>query len=196
MEEILPLNSILKNKHYKDIVLYASQILEQFVISDMLFARVLDVILRYSLMIYPNIPPKYLYFSAYFIILRHPFSYPTKITRESFVEEIKLKYPNYRISTLDWYLREIIEKLKFVRIHDPNSFPYYIDPISLILKAIDYTTYDFYRDSVFNSLINKQVINYIILIDQIIDSLLNKLKILPKVFEKDLRDIVKEKIPV
>ncbi len=61
--------------------------------------------------------------AAYYIISRHPFSFPAHETKKEFCQKFSL--PS---SSLDYCVEKITTSLNYIRILDDMNFPYFIDP--------------------------------------------------------------------
>ena len=91
----------------------------------------LDLIRRYVSMEGTPREPDSLYAAALFMISRHPWSHPNPMTKNEFASRFRLKE-----TSIDWYTDSIIEKLGFLKLHDSNQFPFYVDPIGTIAAGL------------------------------------------------------------
>lgn len=72
--------------------------------------------------------------------------------------------------------------------------PYFIDRSSLIFTVTNSITHSHLSESLISAIVNKKIPDVNIIVDDIVSILIERLKILPEVFEDSLRNIVLEMI--
>ena len=182
------LNTIILNDEYiRNIIKEANKIYKNFNLDIDIIPVALDIIIRYIKKTIPSEPREknVLYLAAYYIVKRHPFAYPSYITRESFSIPFDIK-----TTSLDWYVNRILSDLNFIRIHDSQMKPYFIDRASLIFTVTHSIARSQLSEFLINAVINKKMHDVNIIVDDIVAILLDRLKILPEIFRRSVRTIV------
>ena len=123
--------------------------------------------------------------AVYYIVLRNPHSYPNDTSRDDVARLFDI-----RVSSLDWHVKNIIEDLSLIKIHDMHMRPYFYHDLSLINTIIISQCNEYLGSHIIDSIINNKIIDIDIITDQICDKVLKRLRILPEIFEISLRDII------
>ena len=177
----------LNDKYIRNIIDEANELLSKFNLKKDIIPVALDIIIRYIKNAVPSEPreKEVLYLAAYFISIRHPFSYPSNITREGFSYQ-----SNIKITSLDWYVNRILSDLNFIRMHGPEGKPYFLDRTSLIFTVTRSITRSQLSEFLINAIINKKMPEVNTIVDQILTILIIRLRILPEIFRRSLRNLV------
>ncbi len=151
----------------------------------------LDIMIRYIKTSIPSEPREkdILYLAAYFIAIRHPFAHPSHVTRDSWAEQFDIK-----TTSLDWYINRILTDLDFLRVHDARTTPYFIDRASLIYTVTSSITHSNLSEFLINAILSKKIPDVNVIVDKIVGTLIDRLKILPNVFRRSLANIVLDMI--
>ncbi|MFX1452135.1 MAG: hypothetical protein ACFFCM_14965 [Promethearchaeota archaeon] len=181
----------MNDKYIRKIIYEANQLYRKYDLDKNIITVALDIAVRYIKKAIPSEPREknVLYCSAYFIAIRHPFSYPSQITRDGFADQFNIK-----TTSLDWYINRILTDLSFIRIHDLQTIPYFIDPTSLIFTVTTSIIHSNLSESLINAVLTQKIPDVNILVDKILGVLIDRLKILPNVFKRSLRGLVLETI--
>ena len=131
------------------------------------------------------------YAAALYIVTRHPWSYPNPLTKSAFATKLVMKE-----SSLEWYTESICEKLGFSVLHDSTQLPFFMDPKGTIASVVDSVVRSSVSEEVVSSIISRNVAAPEHLAEKIVDQLCNVVKIVPKVFQQELYNLVRRKIEV
>ena len=181
----------LNDKYIRKIIYEANHLYSKHDLDKNIIPIALDISIRFIKNSIPSEPREknVLYCAAYFIAIRHPFSQPSYVTRDGFADQFNIK-----TTSLDWYINRILTELDFIRIHDLNQLPYFIDKTSLIHTVTISIIHSNLSESLINAVLNKKIPDVNILVDKIIGILIDRLKILPEVFKRSLRGLVLDTI--
>ncbi len=177
----------LNDKYIRKIIYEANHLYNKYDLDKNIIPVALDISIRYIKNSIPSEPREkdVLYCAAYFIAIRHPFSHPSNVTRDGFADQFNIK-----TTSLDWYINRILTELNFIRIHDLQTIPYFIDPTSLIYTVTISIIHSNLSENLINAIIYKKLPDVNILVDKITGILVDRLKILPEIFKRSLRGLV------
>ncbi|MHA1380253.1 MAG: hypothetical protein ACTSRG_17905 [Candidatus Helarchaeota archaeon] len=183
--------NILNEEYIRKIISDANLLFSKYDLDKDIIPVALDIIIRY---IHSSIPAEprekdILYAAAFFIAIRHPFSHPSSVTRDSLAEKFGIK-----TTSLDWYINKILTELEFLRVHDEKSIPYFIDRNSLIFTVTISIIHSQLSESLLKAIISNKVPDINSVVDKIINILIDRLRILPSIFKRSLRSIVLDMI--
>ena len=116
-----------------------------------------------------------------YVVNRLPASYPNHGSKKEFAEKLEVSE-----TSLDWYVNSIIESLGFFTLRDRKNFPYYIEKDGITFVVISSVVKAFVEESVVQGLIEVKPFDIKNVVDQILDMLITKLRIVPPVFRRDL----------
>lgn len=181
----------LNDKYIRKIIYEANHLYSKYDLDKNIIPIALDISIRYIKNSIPSEPREkdVLYCAAYFIAIRHPFSHPSYVTRDGFADQFNIK-----TTSLDWYVNRILTELDFIRIHDLNQLPYFVDRNSLIHTVTISIIHSNLSESLLNAILYKKMPDVNIIVDNIIGILVDRLKILPDVFKRSLRSLVLDTI--
>ncbi|MCK5299041.1 MAG: hypothetical protein KAJ76_09055, partial [Candidatus Heimdallarchaeota archaeon] len=95
----------------------------------------------------------------------------------------RLKVPE---TSLDWYVSSITENLEFFTLRDRKNFPYYVERDGITFAVISSVVKVFVEESIVQGLAELKPFDIKNVVDQILDMLITKLRIVPPVFRRDL----------
>lgn len=163
--------------------------LEQFGINRTVILEVISMINRF-LRINGKIPHNLFKFliSAYYIITRHPITFPLHDSKKKFCRKFGLQ-PN----SLDYCVEKILRVLNIIKILDDKNYPYFLDSQNDIY-------YDITRDIVkakvekvrMNFLLYNQPINSQILSEDLVAEIIFEKKIFPEELFRQFYEIIFE----
>ena len=119
--------------------------------------------------------------AALYIVNRLPASHPNHGSKKEFAE--RLKVPE---TSLDWYVSSINENLEFFTLRDRKNFPYYVERDGITFAVISSVVKVFVEESIVQGLAELKPFDIKNVVDQILDMLITKLRIVPPVFRRDL----------
>ncbi len=186
---------ILNEKFVKEHVRAAHAYYEKYKLDPNFSVIAIDYVIRYIKVIMPAIPrdTEVLYAAAYFIALKHPFSYPNYHTKESHARKFGIK-----VSSLSWYVQRILEDINFIRLHDDQARPYYIDSNSLISAVLHSITSASLHEHLIKTIVNETLPDVFEVQEKVISTLIENLRIIPEVFRRELQfyvhDLIKDQI--
>ncbi len=124
--------------------------------------------------------------SCLFIASRNPWSHPNHRSKKDFADHFQIK----KISSLEWYLSNLVEKLGLIIIYDDYHFPYFLDPEDVMFSVITSVIKTELENSFVKALLEVETFNKGVLIEEIIDILVNRLKVIPTDFSREIGKIV------
>ena len=128
------------------------------------------------------------FIAAYYIISRHPFSFPAHETKNEYCEKFGLQ-----VSSLEYCVEKISDSLNYIKILDDMNFPYFVDPkrdIALnVIKKLIKSKVD---KAMMNFLLCHQSINSQILSEELVHEVVFEQKAFPEELFRQLYDIVFE----
>ncbi len=128
------------------------------------------------------------FIGAYYIISRHPFSFPAHETKKEYCQKFNLP-----VSSLEYCVEKITDSLNYIKILDDMNFPYFIDPkrdISLnVIKKLIKTKVD---KAMMSFLLSHQSINAQILTEELVYEVIFEQKAFPEELLRQLYKIVFE----
>jgi hypothetical protein len=144
--------------------------------------------------------PEAFYAAALYIAFRHPKTYPNLVPRSFFsstdskttkrhpAEPLFSKGFAAKDSSIDWYAKRIVEKLKIIVLYDERGLPYFLESTGPIYRLIDALSEEVAVDAVLTS----YIVNRRELLEPILSGLLGRifdvLRLLPKVFYNSIYD--------
>ena len=147
----------------------------------------IDIIIRYLIKIGSSWPREknVLYIAALYVADRHPFSHPNPTSRYDYAKKFHVK-----TSSINWYVTRITQELQFFKLFDTHSRPYFIDSsgiIHVLSESISRTQVNkyFIRNVALNESIEKNII-----VDDIVSQLVDKLRLIPSIFRRELRRLI------
>lgn len=130
------------------------------------------------------------FIAAYYVISRHPFSFPAHETKKGFCQKFSLP-----VSSLEYCVEKITGSLNYIKILDDMNFPYFIDPkrdISLnFIKKLIKVKVD---KAMMSFLLSNQSINSQILTEELVYEVIFRQKAFPEELFRQLYEIVHEYI--
>ncbi len=128
------------------------------------------------------------FIAAYYVILRHPFSFPAHETKKVFCQEFGLP-----VSSLEYCVEKITDSLNYIKILDDMNFPYFIDPkrdisLSFIKKLIKVKV----DKAMMSFLLSHQSISSQILTEELVYEVIFEQKAFPEELFQQLYKIVFE----
>lgn len=177
----------LKNEYIQSYVKEAYQFYIKNDVKEAYNFYAIDIIIRYLIRLGSSWPRErnVLYIAALYVADRHPFSYPNPTSRYEFAKRFQIK-----TSSINWYVNRITDELKFFKLFDSHSRPYFIDSsglIHVITASISQTRVNeyFIRQVALDEPIEENIIA-----DDIIAQLVDKLRLIPPIFRRELRRLV------
>ena len=128
------------------------------------------------------------FIAAYYIISRHPFSFPAHETKKEFCQKFGIP-----VSSLEYCVEKITGSLNYIKILDDMNFPYFVDPkrdISLnVIKKLIKSKVD---KAMMSFLLSHQSINSQILTEELVYEVIFEQKAFPEELFRQLYKIVFE----
>jgi hypothetical protein len=128
------------------------------------------------------------FIAAYYIISRHPFTFPAHETKQEYCEKFGLQ-----VSSLEYCVEKITDSLNYIKILDDMNFPYFVDPkrdIALnVIKKLIKSKVD---KAMMNFLLCHQSINSQILSEELVHEVVFEQKAFPEELFRQLYEIVFE----
>lgn len=126
------------------------------------------------------------FIAAYYIISRHPFSFPAHESKKGFCEKFSLP-----VSSLEYCVEKITDSLNYIKILDDMNFPYFVDPkrdigLNVIKKLIKCKV----DKAMMNFLLCHQSINSQILSEELVYEVVFEQKAFPEELFRQLYEIV------
>jgi hypothetical protein len=183
--EIEVLNT--KDRITIDLIKDGEEFLKQFDIDQDFILDTVSLIYRY-LRIKGKIPHNLykFYIAAYYIVTRHPFSFPAHESKKDFCNKFNLE-----ISSLEYCVDKIISRFGYIKILDDMNFPYFIDPerdLSLeIIKNIVKSKID---AAMMKFLLYNKPVNSQILTEELVTDIVFEHKAFPEELFRQLYAIV------
>ncbi|GAG41463.1 unnamed protein product, partial [marine sediment metagenome] len=104
------------------------------------------------------------FIAAYYIISRHPFSFPTHETKKVFCQKFGLP-----VSSLEYCVEKMKDSLNYIKILDDMNFPYFIDPKrDISLNVIKKLIRSKVEKAMMSFLLSQQSINSQILTEELV----------------------------
>jgi hypothetical protein len=174
-----------------DLLKDGQEFLEQFDINPNFLLDTVSLVYKY-LRNNGKIPHNlYKFFiAAYYIISRHPFSFPAHETKKEFCDKFDLP-----VSSLEYCVEKITDSLDYIKILDDMNFPYFVDPkrdISLnVIKKLIKAKVD---KAMMGFLLCDQSVNSQILTEELVYEIVFEQKAFPEELFRQLYEIVFEYI--
>jgi hypothetical protein len=172
-----------------DLLKDGQDFLEQFEINSNFLLDTVSLVYKY-LRNNRKIPHNLFKFfiAAYYVILRHPFSFPAHETKKDFCQKFGLP-----VSSLEYCVEKITGSLNYIKILDDMNFPYFIDPkrdvsLSFIKKLIKAKV----DRAMMSFLLSHQSINSQILTEELVYEVIFEQKAFPEELFRQLYKIVFE----
>ncbi len=187
IQEYLNLPIALKNEYIQSYVKEAFKFYTNNQVKQEYAFYAIDIIIRYLIKLGPSWPREknVLYVAALYIADRHPISHPNPTSRFDFAKRFHIK-----TSSINWYVNRITQELSFFKLFDTHSRPYFIDSSGIIYVL---------SSSISRTQINKFFIQHValndpieknIIVDDIVEQLIDKLRLVPSVFRRELRRLI------
>jgi hypothetical protein len=119
--------------------------------------------------------------SALYVVYRLPASYPNHMSKREFADRL-----NVTEKSLDWYSNSIVERLEFFTLRDKKNFPYYVERDGTVYAVITSVVKVFVEEAIVQGWVDIRPFDIKNIVSQILDMLINKLRIVPSAFRKDL----------
>jgi len=119
--------------------------------------------------------------AALYIVNRLPASYPNHSSKKEFAGKLGVEE-----TSLEWYTNSIVNKLGFFTLRDRQNFPYYVERDGITFAVISSVAKVFVEKSIIQGFAEIKQFNTKNIVDQILDMLISKLRIVPPVFRRDL----------
>ncbi len=119
--------------------------------------------------------------AALYIVNRLPASYPNHSSKKEFASRLGVEE-----TSLEWYTNSLVNKLGFFTLRDRQNFPYYVERDGITFAVIASVTKVFVEESIVQGFAEIKPFDVKNIVDQILDMLISKLRIVPPVFRKDL----------
>ncbi|MHA1244886.1 MAG: hypothetical protein ACTSP7_09985, partial [Candidatus Heimdallarchaeota archaeon] len=119
--------------------------------------------------------------AALYIVNRLPASYPNHSSKKEFAGKLGVEE-----TSLEWYTNSLVNKLGFFTLRDRQNFPYYVERDGITFAVIASVTKVFVEESIVQGFAEIKPFDVKNIVDQILDMLISKLRIVPPVFRKDL----------
>ncbi|MFW9943083.1 MAG: hypothetical protein ACFFFT_18745, partial [Candidatus Thorarchaeota archaeon] len=170
-----------------DLLKDGQEFLEQFDINTNFLLDTVSLVYKY-LRNNGKIPHNlYKFFiAAYYIISRHPFTFPAHETKRDFCEKFGIP-----VSSLEYCVEKITDSLNYIKILDDMNFPYFVDPkrdigLNVIKKLIKLKV----DKAMMNFLLCHQSINSQILSEELVYEVVFEQKAFPEELFRQLYEIV------
>ncbi|MHA2390436.1 MAG: hypothetical protein ACXAEX_00565 [Promethearchaeota archaeon] len=169
-----------------DLLKDGQEFLEQFNINPSFLLDTISLVYKY-LKNNGKIPHNLFKFfiAGYYIISRHPFTFPQHETKREFCEQFDLQ-----VSSLEYCVEKITDSLNYIKILDDMNFPYFVDPkrdISLnVIKKLIKAKVD---KAMMNFLLSHQSINSQILTEELVYEVIFEQKAFPEELFRQLYEI-------
>ncbi len=187
IQEYLNLPIALQNEYIQSYVKEAYEFYTKHQVKETYAYYACDIIIRYLVKLGSSWPRErdVLYIAALYIADRHPFSHPNPTSRYDYAKRFEIK-----TSSINWYVTRITQELSFFKLYDSHSRPYFIDSsgiIHVLSSAISRTQVNkyFIKHVVSNEPIEKNI-----MVDDIVGQLVDKLKLVPPIFRRELRRLI------
>ena len=187
IQEYLNLPIALKNEYIQSYVKEAYNFYMLNKIKQTYAFYAIDIIIRYLIKLGSSWPRErdVLYIAALYIADRHPFSHPNHTSRYEYANRFQIK-----TSSINWYVSRITQELSFFKLYDSHSRPYFIDSsgiIYVLAASISRTQLNSYfiRHVAMGEPIEKNII-----VDDIVAQLVDKLRLIPSIFRRELRRLI------
>ena len=179
---------IVNDRQVQSAIKSADEKYKRFNINPKIIEECLKFLYKYlEKKVYKNFPSEIheICAAVFYIIRRNPHSYPNDLSRDDVARLFDI-----RVSSLDWHVKNIIEDLSITKIHDMHMRPYFYHDLSLINTIIISQCNEYLGTHIIDSIINDKILDIDIITEQICDKVLQRLRILPEIFEISLRDII------
>ena len=128
------------------------------------------------------------FIAAYYIVTRHPFSFPAHMSKKDFCKKFNLE-----ISSLEYCVNKIISRFGYIKILDDMNFPYFIDPErDLSLEIIKNIVKSKIEAAMMKFLLYSKVVNSQILTEELVSDIVFEHKAFPEELFRQLYDIVSD----
>ncbi|MFW9820100.1 MAG: hypothetical protein ACFFE5_10875 [Candidatus Thorarchaeota archaeon] len=172
-----------------DLIKDGQEFLQQFDINNELLVDTISVVYKY-LRNNGKIPHNLFKFfvAAYYIISRHPFTFPMHETKKDFCEKFSIP-----VSALDYCVERITNSLNYIKILDDMNFPYFVDPKrDICLKFIKNLIKSKVDKAMMTFLVYNQPINSQILTEELVNEVIFEQNAFPEDLFRQLFEIAFE----
>jgi hypothetical protein len=165
------------------------EFLEQFHVNTDLLCDTISLLYRY--LRNSNKLPQNLFkyaVSAYYIVSRHPLSFPDHEPKKDFCEKFGIKH-----STLEYCVEKILDKLNLIKILDDMNFPYYLDPkLDLGLKFVKNLVKSTIDKIMMKFLLYHQPVDSQIITEELVSKIIFEENIFPEALFRQFYEIIFE----
>jgi len=149
--------------------------------------KAIDLLQRFFKFNYPtqDTEKNAIFAAAIYIVSRSPSTFPNDMSIPQFS-----KIFNVKATSIEWFLKKIIKKLKIIKIHDLRNYPYFIDSKSVIAKVIESVTYKELTTTKIKDILGLDKYDKDTVASSVVDELMYRLKILPSVFKLSLYKLI------
>ncbi|MFX1319504.1 MAG: hypothetical protein ACFE9D_02660 [Promethearchaeota archaeon] len=142
--------------------------------------------------------PEALFAAATYIAFRHPNTYPNLVPRSYFSAEAPqtakrrpaepLFHQSFDVkdTSIEWYVKRIVEKLDIIVLYDERGLPYYLEQAGPIFRLIDALAEEAAIDAVISSKISGRPLLLEPIVRGVLNRVFNILHILPRIFYNSL----------
>ena len=146
--------------------------------------------------------PEALFAAALYIAFRHPNTYPNLVPRKYFSAQTLKRTKrqpteplfeisfNAKDSSIDWYVKQFVDKLGMISLYDERGLPYFLERTGPIYNLIDTLAEEAAIDAVLISHVKYRPELLESIVSELLNRILNVLRLLPKVFRPSLYEEV------
>jgi len=187
MQEYYNLPVALRNEYIQSYVRESYKFYKDHGVKKTYSYYAIDIIIRYLIKLGSSWPREknVLYIAALYIASRHPFSHPNPTSRYDFAKRFQIK-----TSSINWYVTRITNELSFFKLYDSHSRPYFVDSSGLIHVLSSTITRSRTNEYFIRQIALEEVIDHNIIADDVIAQLVDKLRLIPPIFRRELRRLI------
>ncbi|MHA1263794.1 MAG: hypothetical protein ACTSRS_01020 [Candidatus Helarchaeota archaeon] len=191
IQEYYNLPIALKNDYIQSYVKEAYEFYAQSGVKKAYAFYAIDILIRYLIKLGSSWPrePNVLYIAALYIASRHPFSHPNPTSRLEFAKRFQI-----RTSSINWYVNRITDELNFFKVYDSHSRPYFIDSSGIIHAITAAIARSRVNEYFIKQVVLDEPLNYDLMVDDIAAQLIDKLRLIPPIFRRELRKLIQRLI--
>ncbi|NVM52786.1 MAG: hypothetical protein HWN66_03715 [Candidatus Helarchaeota archaeon] len=187
IQEYFNLPIALKNDYIQSYVREAYKFYKDHGVKKTYAFYAIDLIIRYLIKLGSSWPRErnVLYIAALYIASRHPFSHPNPTSRLEFAKRFQIK-----TSSINWYVTRITNELEFFKVYDSHSRPYFIDSSGIIHVLTASISRTRVNEHFIRQVALDEPIEINIIADEIVAQLVDKLRLIPSIFKRELRRLI------
>lgn len=187
MQEYYNLPVALRNEYIQSYVREAYKFYKDHGVKKSYGYYAIDIIIRYLIKLGSSWPRErnVLYIAALYVASRHPFSHPNPTSRYDFAKRFGIK-----TSSINWYVTRITNELSFFKVYDSHSRPYFIDSSGIIHVLSSTITKSRVNEYFIKQIVRDEPIDHNIIAEDIIAQLVDKLRLIPSIFRRELRRLI------